>query len=159
MQFQGAVQPLFQGLDTSNQGKLWREDFDYLWLLTLEKLQKRRDEAHQLESNVVKVGGTDKPLDDWEPSEHEATARDFAQWACTHWDTILHKFAHEASRTGQGVPILELERWLNMLKYTGDILAVFTEINRERPASGSYDDTVITTAQLASFRTRRNTIA
>eukprot|EP00929_Paragymnodinium_shiwhaense_P037135 TRINITY_DN19836_c1_g5_i1.p1 TRINITY_DN19836_c1_g5~~TRINITY_DN19836_c1_g5_i1.p1 ORF type:complete len:933 (-),score=256.02 TRINITY_DN19836_c1_g5_i1:210-3008(-) len=160
MKFQGLVRPIFDGLDASGQGRLWREEFEYLWLVTLPAVRKKRGTLQGLRLRVM--GDPDE--DDvgqqaWEPSEFEGNARDFARWASHNWPALSELFIAQERRRRPGVSADELERWLHMLGYVGDVGAVFMEISRERPVRGDYDPSVVTSAQFQCFRQRRDRIA
>jgi Ca2+-binding EF-hand superfamily protein len=162
--FEGSVRPIFEGLTVSNQGRLWREEFEYLWVIAIGALKHKRHTAHGKPIIEGFEDGGPPPEEHmemwqsyaWEPSEYEANARDFARWASMNWTGLFELFVYQETRSQ--VSAGELERWLQMLGFMGDVAAVFLEIGRERCPGGLYEPSVVTMEQLGFFRNRRNSI-
>jgi len=163
---------IFEGLDASNQGRLWRDEFAYIWLVTLPRLQEKF--AVEKPSVDVTLGSHLHQAIfgcgdvEWEPSQNEQSARAFARWAAAgRWSAIYEVFDEEARNKGVRKGNAEFTpsmvyRWLDRLNFTGEVAPVFMEISREKSESKNasndgYND-VLSISQLVAFRRRRNRI-
>mmetsp|Transcript_137076 Transcript_137076/g.347251 ORF Transcript_137076/g.347251 Transcript_137076/m.347251 type:complete len:521 (+) Transcript_137076:195-1757(+) len=149
MGFSGDAELIYEGLDTSGQGRLWYDEFQYLFVLF-----RTWQEPLSLPRNLIpKLGGGKKQsepktqanraanvLEKRTRAQDEVEGAKFARWALDHWKVVVETFMHETTPGGprllRVVKTMDFAHWIHVNGFVGDGLAVVRDIKHACRSQG-----------------------